>query len=239
MMRRDVSEVRRSLAKRKAEKLRAIQSRPASRPVRPAPVKINPSHQQTEQTTPVFVKQLIASGFVFLAVLFFNQFKSPENNVSQWVTGRLHEDFPFATVNVWYQEQFGSPLGFFVEESRPPVPNQQVIPVNGVINQSYDLNGQGVMIETADQPEVYAIDQGVVLFAGNDRTTGKTVVIQHPDRTKSTYGFLADIDVRPYQFVQSSQQIGTTSSDTTVFFALQKGTDYLDPNEVISIDGLE
>ncbi|GAA4064570.1 hypothetical protein GCM10022410_08890 [Amphibacillus indicireducens] len=239
MMKRDVSQFRRSLAKRKAEKLRAIQNRSASRPVKPIVRKINPSHQQTEQTTPVFVRQLIASGFVFLAVLFFNQFKSPANDVSQWVTDQLREDFPFATVNVWYQEQFGSPLGFFVEESRQVVPNQQVIPVNGVINQSYDLNGQGLMIETADQPEVYAIDQGVVLFAGNDRTTGKTVVIQHPDRTKSTYGFLADIDVRPYQFIQASQQIGATSSDATVFFAVQRGMDYLDPNEVISIDGLE
>ena len=172
-------------------------------------------------------------------MLIFNQFPTSSSQSSQWLTSQLREDFPFATVNVWYQEQFGSPLGFFVEKSRLPVSNQQVIPVNGVINQSYDLNGQGVMIETVDQPEIYAIDQGIVLFAGNDLKTGKTVVIQHPDRTKSTYGFLADIDVRPYQFIQASQQIGTTSNDVPVFFSLQKGMDYLDPVEVISVDELE
>lgn len=239
MMKRDVSQIRRSVAKRKAEKLRAIQNRSVSRSIQPTVKKTNSIHKQTEQTTPVFVKQVIASGFVFLAVLFFNQFPPSSSQSSQWLTSQLREDFPFATVNVWYQEQFGSPLGFFVEKDQELVPHQQVIPVNGVINQSYDLNGQGVMIETVDQPEIYAIDQGIVLFAGNDRTTGKTVVIQHPDRTKSTYGFLADIDVRPYQFIQASQQIGATSNDVPVFFALQKGTDYLDPVEVISVDELE
>src|SRR5690625_6502786 len=72
------------------------------------------------------------------------------------------------------------------------------------------------MIEASDQPEVYAIDQGTVLFAGNDRKTNKTVVIQHPDRTKSTYGFLAEINVRPYQFIQANQEIGVSSSETPV-----------------------
>src|SRR5690625_7129649 len=79
------------------------------------------------------------------------------------------------------------------------------------------------MIEASDQPEVYAIDQGTVLFAGNDRKTNKTVVIQHPDRTKSTYGFLAEINVRPYQFIQANQEIGVSSSETPVYFSLQKG----------------
>lgn len=237
MMKRNIDEVRRSLAKRKAEKLRAIQSRPTSRSVNPAPATTNPKHPLTEQSTPLFVKQLIASGIIFLVVLFFNHFATPESNVRQWVMGQMREDFPFATVNVWYQEQFGSPLGFFMDEYRPPVSNHDVLPVNGVINSSYDLNGKGVMIEAIDQPEVFAIEQGTVIFAGNDAQTKKTVVIQHPDRTKSTYGFLEDIEVRPYQFVQASQLIGITSSELPVYFSIQKGQEYLDPIEVISING--
>lgn len=235
-MRRDINQVRQALAKRKTEKLKAIKSRSMSRPIKSATSKIQTKDKQSEQKTPVFVKQLIASGFIFLAVLFINQFITP---ASQWVTNQLREDFPFASVHVWYQEQFGSPLGFFIENEPVPVSNQVAVPVSGIVNSAYDLKGQGVMIEASDQPEVYAIDQGTVLFAGNDRKTNKTVVIQHPDRTKSTYGFLAEINVRPYQFIQANQEIGVSSSETPVYFSLQKGSVYLDPVEVISIDEME
>ena len=244
-MRRNISQIRRSLAKRKADKLKEIQARPQLTPKISGQVKpkINKNQTQSPQKTPLLIKQVIASGIIFLVVSVAFQL-TPETNTSRtWLTSQLREEFPFATANVWYQEQFGQPFGFFVENSPTPEFNPQVTPVNGVINQSYDLKGQGIMITTNDQPEVYAIEQGTVLFAGNDRTTGKTIVIQHPDRTKSTYGFLAELNVRPYQFVQASQQIGTTSNDkdeqSNLYFSLQKGTEYLDPVEVITVNDLE
>ena len=93
MMKRNIDEVRRSLAKRKAKKLRRIQNRPASRSVNPAPATANPKHPLTEQSTPLFVKQLIASGIIFLVVLFFNHFATPESNVRQWGMGQMREIF--------------------------------------------------------------------------------------------------------------------------------------------------
>src|SRR5690625_523491 len=134
-MRRDINQVRQALAKRKAEKLKAIKSRPVSRPIKSATSKIQTKDKQSEQTTPVFVKQLIASGFIFLAVLFINQFITP---VSQWVTNQLREDFPFASVDVWYQEQFGSPLGNFIEDETVPLSNQEAVPVRAVVNAPYE-----------------------------------------------------------------------------------------------------
>src|SRR5690625_3117395 len=98
-MRRDVNQVRQALAKRKVEKLKAIKSRPVSRPIKSATSKIQTKDKQSEQKTPVFVKQLIASGFIFLAVLFINQFITP---ASQWVTNIINVYIPFESINICY-----------------------------------------------------------------------------------------------------------------------------------------
>lgn len=244
MMKRDLNEVRKSLAKRKASKLNTIKHPAKDRPVQQITPKLADAKQsRPEQKTPYFIKQVIIAGFLFSMTIMIFQFTPTSSQTRQWLMSQLNEDFPFATVNVWYQEQFGQPFGFFVDQSTTPVTNQQVLPVNGVINESFDMNGQGVIIEAVDQPDVYAIEQGTVLFAGNDWVTEKTVVIQHPDRTKSTYGFLDEINVRPYQFVQASQQIGTTSQSldegSNLYFSLQKGNQFLDPVEVITVNDLE
>ncbi|WP_440895988.1 peptidoglycan DD-metalloendopeptidase family protein [Amphibacillus sp. Q70] len=243
-MKRDLNEVRKSLAKRKAIKLNAIKYPAKTRPIKQTTSKLaNPKQSIPKQKTPYFIKQVIIAGFLFLMTIMILQFTPTSSQTRQWLLSQLSEDFPFATVNVWYQEQFGLPFGFFIDQSTTPVTNQQVLPVNGVINESFEMNGQGVIIEAVDQPDVYAIEQGTVLFAGNDPVTEKTIIIQHPDRTKSTYGFLAEINVRPYQFVQASQQIGTTSQSldegSNLYFSLQKGNQFLDPVEVITVNDLE
>ncbi|MBU5593594.1 M23 family metallopeptidase [Amphibacillus sp. MSJ-3] len=240
-MRRDLNEVRKSLAKRKAIKLKALERSSKKQSIKPIAAKqVKQKQNDTEQQTPYFVKQIIMAGFLFLLSVVILQFIPTSSQTRQWLASQLNDEFPFATVNVWYQKQFGIPLGFFVDQSAVPVTNQQVLPVNGVINESFDTNGQGVIFKTIDQQDVFSIDQGTVLFAGNDRETGKTVVIQHPNQTKSTYGFLTEINVRPYQFVQASQQIGTSSNSKTegsnLYFSIQKGNQFLDPFEVITVN---
>ena len=243
-MKRDVNQVRRSLQERKKTRLKELKQSTGGRSTKQiSSAYTNPNQAQTEQKTPIFIKQVIASGLIFLLTIIILHFPLASNRSKGWLTSHLNEDFPFATVNVWYEEQFGQPFGFFVDQSTIPVTNQQVLPVNGTINESIDLNGQGVMIEVDRKPDVYAIDRGTVLFAGKTQETNQTVVIQHPDRTKSTYGFLDEIDVRPYQFVEASQKVGAASDQleagANVYFSLQKGNQFIDPFEVITVNDLE
>src|SRR5699024_12750286 len=78
-----------------------------------------------------------------------------------------------------------------------------------------------------------------VTFAGNDRKTNKTVVIQHADNSTTTYGYLQSIDVHLYQSIQSNQRLGTfvsTQENRHLYFSIEKDNQYIDPVQVIQVD---
>ncbi len=241
IVKRDLKQVRKTLAKRKKGKTKAVKVKYPNRPPRSLDTLKQQHTNHSNDRMPLFMKQLIISGSFFLIATLIFQTQLPAlSQTKQWLTKQLSEDFPFATVNVWYQERFGLPFGLFVDQSTIPTYGQLAMPVNGVVSESFETNGQGLVIEVIDQPDVYAIEQGTVIFAGNDRQTKKTIIIQHPDRTKSIYGFLDEINVTPYQFVHASQMIGTVSTllngQHHLYFSMQKGSEFIDPIEVIPVD---
>ncbi|HLR40297.1 MAG TPA: M23 family metallopeptidase [Virgibacillus sp.] len=156
-----------------------------------------------------------------------------------WASNALTEDFPFARVNQWYQETFGAPLAFSPEHTEMASGEPIALPVSGSVTESFQANGTGVMISPADQAAVAALNDGVVVFSGNDRETNKTVIVQHADGSKTTYGYLSSIDVHLYQFITSGQQLGQftpTEENETVYFSIEKDKEYVDPVQVIKVD---
>lgn len=156
-------------------------------------------------------------------------------------SGVLTKEFPFAKVNLWYQESFGSPLAFTAQPDQT-VTNADsglALPVNGSVSETFQSNGQGILIAPEEKEDVSVVRDGVIIFAGNDRNTDKTIKVQHADGTTSTYGFLSDIDVHVYQFVKNNEQIGTFTpavESETVYFAIEKDNAYIDPVQVIKVD---
>lgn len=153
----------------------------------------------------------------------------------------LTKEFPFAKVNLWYQESFGSPLAFTAQphQTATNTSSQLALPVNGDVEETFQSNGQGMMIAPGKTTDVSVVRDGVVIFAGNDRKTDKTVMVQHADGTTSTYGHLGDIDVHLYQFVKNSDRIGKftpAAENETVYFSVEKDHNYIDPVQVIKVD---
>lgn len=96
------------------------------------------------------------------------------------------------------------------------------------------------MISPESKDFVRAMNNGIVIFAGSKNDTDKTIIIQHPDRSESTYGMLSSIDVHLYQMVDANQVIGTkipTEESSMVFFSIEKANHYIDPAKVIRVDG--
>src|SRR5690625_7408733 len=95
------------------------------------------------------------------------------------------------------------------------------------------------MISPTEQAAVSALNDGVVVFSGNDRETNKTVVVPHADGSKTTYGYLSSIDGHLYQFIASGQQLGQftpTEENETVYFSVEKDKKYVEPVQVINVD---
>ncbi|MFD1038616.1 peptidoglycan DD-metalloendopeptidase family protein [Virgibacillus byunsanensis] len=198
-----------------------------------------PSKDKSSLVSGLMVKGVLAV-ILFLGVaLLFQTNSSLLTEPREWTSTALTEEFPFARVNYWYQETFGSPLAF--TPKNPVAEDNQLLalPVSGSVTESFQANGTGIMIATEEPSRVSVLREGVVIFAGNDRETNKTVVVQHPDGSKSTYGYLNSVDVHLYQFVGSNQQIGGFSPSTesqSFYFAIQKDKQYLDPVKVIQVD---
>lgn len=192
-----------------------------------------------------FFSSFLLKGILSI-ILFLSTAIIWESNVSnlpqveKWSNQALTEEFPFAKVNHWYKTTFGHPLELTNRNQKVmQETNPVALPVSGPVVQTFQDNGKGILIAPEKEINVSTLDEGIVLFAGNDRDTDQTVIIQHPDGSHTTYGHLQNIDVHLYQFIESNQVIGQftpTDEEEWVYFSIKKDSEYIDPTQVIKVD---
>ncbi|HLS61568.1 MAG TPA: M23 family metallopeptidase [Virgibacillus sp.] len=184
---------------------------------------------------------------VLSLVLFFGVGIVLQSNMAilskpkEWTNHALIEEFPFARVNKWYAETFGSPLTFTPKDNQIVSSSVETpsLPVVGDLTESFQANGSGVLIGPEDKTSVSAWEEGVIIFAGKDADMNQMVIVQHADGSKSKYGFLSSVDVHLYQYIATGERIGTfspTDKNATVYFSIEKDNQYIDPIQVIQVD---
>ncbi|MFZ3576411.1 peptidoglycan DD-metalloendopeptidase family protein [Virgibacillus sp. DJP39] len=190
-----------------------------------------------------FVFKGILSSILFLGTaLLLQSTNDALENPKVVAKSLLTNEFPFAKVNQWYQQSFGTPVALTPSDNKVMTSEFNpmfALPVSGSIAESFQTNGEGVLISPSESSSISAIRQGVIIFAGNDPETSKTVVVQHPDGSTSTYGHLSAINVHLYQAVNSNQVIGNfvpSDSSSSVYFAVKKNDQFVDPLQVIEVD---
>ncbi|WP_430785019.1 peptidoglycan DD-metalloendopeptidase family protein [Virgibacillus flavescens] len=203
---------------------------------------ISPGKLQSKMVSGFILKGIL-SGILFLGTAILLQTENKLLEEPQLVASSLlTNEFPFAKVNQWYQETLGTPLALTPEQNSDT--NQDAtlaLPVSGNISESFQANGEGVLISPGEESSVSVLNSGVIIFAGNDQETDKTIMVQHANGSTSTYGFLSSINVHLYEFVDSNQVIGEfvpTEVSESVYFAIEKNDEYVDPVQVIEVDDL-
>lgn len=186
--------------------------------------------------------KLFLSGLLFIGSFIVLKSDIPEKLTPlENIVYDMHEtEFPFAKVYDWYATTFGAPFAF-EEPLTEEVSTQHALPIDGHVVETFASNGTGILISPEKQEEVLAVNRGIVIFRGNDRDTNKTVIIQHPDGTNSTYGHLTTIDVHLYERVDASTPIGTfhpIADNELFYFAIDKDREYLNPTQVIPVDDI-
>ncbi|TFB24930.1 M23 family metallopeptidase [Filobacillus milosensis] len=196
--------------------------------------------QISSPNTTKYLSKFLLSAIIIFFTLFTYQTQFPLlNTIKPFVHSTLTEDLPFATVQAWYDEHFATPFLNFGRDGGRVVSNQSVsVPVSGVQMDKVRDYEDGIYIEVTEDKNVYPLDRGTVLFAGKKDATGNTIIIQHEDGTKSVYGHLETIDVFHYQFVSPNQVIAKVQPDevigfTNMYFAVQEGSQYVDPVQYI------
>jgi len=202
-------------------------------------------NEQVRKTNPVAgfaVKGILSVMLFFGTALIWQMDATILQQPKEWTSKAMTNEFPFAKVNVWYKETFGRPLSLSPQPVAETDQSQPVaLPVNGNITENFETNGTGILIAPGETASVSAIQDGVVIFAGNDRETNKTVTVQHEDGSLSSYGNLSSIDVHLYQFISGNQRVGSFSPNAEhemVYFSIEKDNDYIDPVQVMQVDEL-
>lgn len=196
--------------------------------------------ESSDRLAPFIMKGILAGILFFAAALLMHTDNDLLAKPQAMASNLLQNEFPFAKVNVWYQDVFGSPLAFSPQtESVSTGDNERIMPVSGDITETFQANGTGVKISPGKEADVFAHQEGVVVFAGSYPDTEKTIVVQHADGTDSSYGYLSEVEVHLYQYVTTNQRIGKFSpkaDNEAVFFSLEKDRNFIDPVQVIEVD---
>ena len=196
----------------------------------------------------LFLLKVMASVCLFLGLAVL--FKHPSVKLDPargFVTEKMEQEFQFASVTAWYEDTFGRPLAFLPDDKAgsPAVKKtgegDYAVPVLGKITKSFEVNGEGITIETGVNSKVEAVNEGFVIFAGMKEGLGRTIVIQHTDKSESWYGELSDIKVGLYEFVKKGKEIGQVAasedgSKGSFYLAIKQGDDFIDPKKVISFE---
>ncbi|HZG60687.1 MAG TPA: M23 family metallopeptidase [Anoxybacillus sp.] len=189
------------------------------------------------------LKTFLSVCLVLITAILFKNSSSHLEPIRSFVKSTMEQEFQFAAVSEWYEQQFGKPLALLPTENEQENNEgiQYAVPAFGRVLESFDVNGQGVMVETGIEASVEAMNEGIVIFAGTKDKIGKTVIIQHADGTESWYGNLGKISVKLYDFVEMKKEVGKAmnNADNTkgvFYFAIKQGEQFIDPIQVISFE---
>lgn len=206
-----------------------------------------------QHTRPPFINKdwilfrILASVCLVLCMAIIYRTSAPWTEKARTTLENVYQqEFQFATVSNWFEDTIGKPFAFLPEDSHKGANNEATddhfaAPATGTIMQSFVKDGQGVLIKTSNSTSVDTIKEGVVIYAGEKETHGKTVIVQHPDKSESWYARLQEINVSLYEEIKKGTKVGRVSPSAEpdkgeFYFALKANGKFIDPNEVISFE---
>lgn len=165
----------------------------------------------------------------------------------QYVTSALTEPMNMDALASWYEANFrgmSSILPSFRREGEESVKvssngnRTYFAPAKGVVVTPFAAGKQGIVVMTQEDAPVYAMDTGLVTFAGVREGTGFTVELQHPNGLKTIYGNVAECKLEVNDWIKGGEAIGKASKQSDggeLYFAVQKEGRYVNPADVVSI----
>lgn len=140
--------------------------------------------------------------------------------------------------------QFGEPV------NRPESTSRFVLPAEGRLSSPFGMRvhpisgrlqmHDGIDIAMPTGTSVKAMTSGEVVFAGEKRGYGNTVIIEHANKMRTLYAHLDSIDVNKGDLVQKGQRVarsGNTGVSTGphLHFEIQKGGRPVNPIDYVSL----
>jgi stage IV sporulation protein FA len=207
-----------------------------------------PPRRLTPPTAKQLWLRLIVCGILFAAI--WTMFRLPypwAETGRRAVTTALTEPLNTAALTAWYEAKFhGTPsilpsfrrIGEESVKASSGGGRTYFAPAKGTIVQPYSSGKMGVLLATKQDAPVYAMDTGLVTFAGEKDGTGFTVMIRHPNGIQTVYGDVSECKLEVNDWIKGGEAIGKADPDGDggkLYFAVQKDGRYVNPADVVAI----
>lgn len=166
----------------------------------------------------LIVRIFICSIIVLVGLIFL---KYDKNN-KQIIYKYLYENnINFATLNNWYQKNFGDIVPFqnLVKDSTQLVFNENLVYKDASIYKN------GVKLNVEENYLIPLIESGIVIFIGNKDDYGKTVIVQQVDGVDVWYGNVDNINVSLYDYVSKGEFLA--EANKSFYMVFQKEGKYI------------
>lgn len=166
------------------------------------------------------------------------------------ISDMLREPFDVRKAANWYEERFGGspawiPIWNRAREEEAQTVHSQTLsslkaPAKGAIVTPFSSDRQGMHIRVSAGQPIRAADRGRVVFNGQT-SSGRTIVIQHPDHIRTVYGMLDETVVDVNSWVEQGDVIANgiqerEPGEGLLYFSVRVGDEYVDPVKVVSFD---
>ncbi|MEO4052125.1 hypothetical protein [Solibacillus sp. CAU 1738] len=88
---------------------------------------------------------------------------------------------------------------------------------------SVQPNGKGYLLTFEQAIRIFALQNGIVVFTGHTKQTGKTISIYYDDDTTVTYGYVDHFSLLPYTAVGIGEVLATKQSGELYIEIEQRG----------------
>ncbi|MEW9700130.1 peptidoglycan DD-metalloendopeptidase family protein [Paenibacillus sp. SI8] len=198
------------------------------------------------------VTKLFVSCLLFAAIYGMFQVNQPWSGTGKrFITDSLTQSYDFTALSAWYTDRFGGSPAFIPsfhnregeEAVKVNAASKRTLfsPAKGSIVAAYDGSSYtGVMLNTAANAPIYALDTGQVVFVGMTSESGLTIIIRHANGLQSVYGSMGEAHVELNDWINRGEAVGTASKGDsakgTFYFAVTKDGHPVNPTDVISFD---
>lgn len=163
---------------------------------------------------------------VVITLLTLITLKSNQN-IRTFVYKHIYtNNISFATLNKWYNSNFGNPLPFerFLSSTTP------------VFNETLQYTSankykDGVALQVGNDYLIPALDSGIVIFIGEKEGYGNTVIVQQENGVDIWYSNISEVNVKLYDYIKKSDLIGSVNE--TLYLVFLKNSEVINYEKYI------
>jgi len=172
-----------------------------------------------------FISRTMITVILFLAALILVRENKEFKKII--IDNVYNSSFQFTEAKKIYEKYFGKVLS--IDKIAPP---EESVFNEKIAYKKSNVYKDGVELEVEEEYLIPALESGIVVFMGEKKDYGTTVIIQQIDGVDVWYSNIEAKDIKMYDYVKKGTLIGQTKSKK-LYLVFQKEGKYLNYKEYI------